>query len=56
MTIMQIDNSLLKIFDLSCGKKKRLGAIGFDYSNRNNVGVMHVLNSFPYSFVSDSIV
>jgi predicted SAM-dependent methyltransferase len=45
----------LKILDLGCGKKKRLGAIGVDYSDRHNADVIHDLNMFPYPFESDSI-
>lgn len=47
--------SSLKILDLGCGKKKRLGAIGVDYSDRHNADVIHNLNVFPYPFESNSI-
>ena len=40
----------MKILDLGCGKKKRPGAIGVDYSDRHNADVIHDLNSFPYPF------
>jgi len=43
-------NISLKILDLGCGKKKRPGAIGVDYSVRHNADVIHDLNSFPYPF------
>lgn len=44
-----------KILDLGCGKKKRSGAIGVDYSDRHDADVIHDLNAFPYPFESDSI-
>lgn len=37
-----------KILDLGCGKKKRAGAIGVDYSDRHNADIIHDLNVFPY--------
>ncbi|MEI6756600.1 MAG: methyltransferase domain-containing protein [Chlorobium sp.] len=43
-------NTPCKILDLGCGKKKRPGAIGVDYSDRHNADVIHDLNSFPYPF------
>lgn len=43
----------LKILDLGCGKKKRPGAIGVDYSDRHNADVIHNLNVFPYPFKDD---
>ena len=44
-----------KILDLGCGKKKRPGTIGVDYSDRHDADVIHDLNVFPYPFESDSI-
>lgn len=44
-----------KILDLGCGKKKREGAIGVDFSNRHDADVIHDLNVFPYPFDGDSI-
>lgn len=55
MTTLQKDNAHPKILDLGCGKKKRLGAIGVDYSDRHNADVIHDLNVFPYPFDSNSI-
>lgn len=43
------------ILDLGCGKKKRPGSIGVDYSNRHNADVIHDLNVFPYPFESNSV-
>ena len=43
------------VLDLGCGKKKRQGAIGVDYSNKHNADIIHDLNVFPYPFQSDSI-
>jgi len=42
------------ILDLGCGKKKRSGAIGVDYSNRHGADVIHDLNIFPYPFKESS--
>ena len=57
MATLQKDNPppSLKILDLGCGKKKRIGSIGVDYSDRHNADVIHDLNVFPYPFESDSI-
>lgn len=55
MTTFSNDNTSLKILDLGCGKKKRPGAIGVDYSDRHNADVIHDLNIFPYPFDNDSI-
>ncbi len=55
MSTIQTDVMPLKIVDLGCGKKKRPGAIGVDYSDRHNADVIHDLNVFPYPFESDSI-
>ena len=40
-----------KILDLGCGKKKREGAIGVDYSDRHAADVIHDLDIFPYPFL-----
>ena len=55
MTTMQPDGSPPKILDLGCGKKKRTGTIGVDYSDQHSADVIHDLNVFPYPFESDSI-
>lgn len=55
MSTIQKNNTPLKILDLGCGKKKRPGSIGVDYSDRHNADVIHDLNIFPYLFESDSI-
>ena len=55
MITIQKDSHPLTILDLGCGKKKRPGAIGVDYSDRHNADVIHDLNVFPYPFESDSI-
>ena len=52
---MNIHGTAPSILDLGCGKKKRPGAIGVDYSNRHNADVIHDLNIFPYPFPSESI-
>ena len=44
MITIQKDSPPLKILDLGCGKKKRSGAIGVDYSDRHNADVIHDLN------------
>lgn len=49
------DNTSLKILDLGCGKKKRPGAIGVDYSDRHRADIIHDLNIFLYPFESDSV-
>ena len=41
------------ILDLDCGKKKREGAIGVDYSDRHGADIIHDLNIFPYPFEDD---
>ena len=46
-------NSSPKILDLGCGKKKRPGAIGVDYSDRHSADVIHDLNAFPYPFADN---
>ena len=43
-----IDNK--RVLDLGCGKKKRDGAIGVDWSDRHDADVIHDLNEFPYPF------
>lgn len=55
MITIQQDGFPLKILDLGCGKKKRDGAIGVDYSDQHNADIIHDLNVFPYPFESDSI-
>jgi predicted SAM-dependent methyltransferase len=45
-----LENNKLKILDLGCGKKKRVGAIGVDFSNRHAADIIHNLNIFPYPF------
>lgn len=45
--------STKRILDLGCGKKKRPGAIGVDYSDRHDADVIHNLNIFPYPFNDD---
>lgn len=44
-----------KVLDLGCGKKKRPGAIGVDYSDRHDADIIHDLNVFPYPFEDNSI-
>lgn len=44
-----------KILDLGCGKKKRQGSIGVDYSDRHDADIIHDLNVFPYPFADNSI-
>ncbi len=41
-----------RILDLGCGKKKREGAIGVDFSDRHAADVIHDLNVFPYYSIS----
>jgi predicted SAM-dependent methyltransferase len=55
MNILNPSNINLTILDLGCGKKKRPGSIGVDYSDRHNADVIHDLNIFPYPFESNSI-
>lgn len=43
------------ILDLGCGKKKRQGAIGVDFSDRHDADVIHNLNHFPYPFENESV-
>lgn len=43
------------ILDLGCGKKKRDGAIGVDFSDRHDADVIHNLNHFPYPFDDESV-
>ena len=38
--------------DLGCGKKKRAGSIGVDWSDQHDADVVHDLNVFPYPFES----
>lgn len=44
-----------KALDLGCGKKKRPGTIGVDYSDRHDADVIHNLNAFPYPFKDEEI-
>lgn len=44
-----------KILDLGCGKKKRAGSIGVDWSDRHDADVIHDLNVFPYPFADEEI-
>ncbi len=46
-------NKPSKVLDLGCGKKKRAGAIGVDYSDRHNADIIHNLNIFPYPLKDD---
>lgn len=55
MTTFSNDNTSFKIPDLGCGKKKRAGSIGVDYSDRHNADVIHDLNVFPYPFEEGSV-
>jgi predicted SAM-dependent methyltransferase len=55
MTTKHKDITKQKILDLGCGKKKRPGAIGVDYSEWHDADVIHDLNVFPYPFESNSI-
>lgn len=45
--------SVPRILDLGCGKKKRPGAIGVDYSDRHDADIIHNLNVFPYPLMDD---
>lgn len=45
----------LIILDLGCGKKKREGSIGVDFSDRHDADVIHDLNVFPYPFENASV-
>ena len=44
-----------KILDLGCGKKKRPGTIGVDWSDRHDADIIHDLNTFPYPFSDNEI-
>ena len=44
-----------QILDLGCGKKKRPGSVGVDYSDRHDADIIHDLNVFPYPFADNSI-
>ncbi len=48
-----MSNTTLKILDLGCGKKKRKGAIGVDFSDKHRADIIHNLNNFPYPFDDD---
>lgn len=54
MNVINKDFMSLKILDLGCGKKKRPGSIGVDYSDRHDADVIHDLNFFPYPFEANS--
>ena len=43
------------ILDLGCGKKKRPGTVGVDFSDRHDADVIHNLNEFPYPFSTSSV-
>jgi SAM-dependent methyltransferase len=43
------------MLDLGCGKKKRAGCIGVDYSDRHHADLIHDLNQFPYPFEENSV-
>ena len=51
---MSFPNSPL-ILDLGCGKKKRPGTVGVDFSDRHEADVIHDLNNFPYPFLDSSV-
>jgi hypothetical protein len=53
--IQKIKKKKFKILDLGCGKKKRYGTIGVDWSDRYNADIIHDLNKFPYPFKKNSI-
>jgi ubiquinone/menaquinone biosynthesis C-methylase UbiE len=40
----------IKVLDLGCGNKKRLGAVGVDFNSRTDADIVHNLNVFPYPF------
>ena len=44
-----------KILDLGCGKKKRAGSFGVDWSDRHDADVIHDLYVFPYPFEGASV-
>ena len=46
MSTIQTDSPPLKVLDLGCGKKKRPGAIGVDFSDRHTADDIHDLNNF----------
>lgn len=43
------------ILDMGCGKKKREGTIGVDFSSRHDADVIHDLDVFPYPFENKSV-
>jgi predicted SAM-dependent methyltransferase len=47
--------SIKKILDLGCGKNKRAGSIGVDWSDRHDADVIHDLNIFPFPFADNEI-
>jgi len=50
-----INDKHIKSLDLGCGKKKRPGTIGVDYSDRHSPDIVHDLNNVPYPFDSCSV-
>ena len=47
--------NLKTVLDLGCGKKKRPGTIGVDFSDRHDADVIHDLNVYPYPFEAESV-
>ena len=43
----------MNILDLGCGKNKRFGSVGVDFSTRHNPDMVHNLNNYPYPFESN---
>ena len=43
------------VLDLGCGKTKKEGAIGVDFSDRHNADIIHDLDVFPYPFKANSV-
>jgi ubiquinone/menaquinone biosynthesis C-methylase UbiE len=44
----------MRIADLGCGNKKRLGAVGIDFNDRTQADIVHDLNVFPYPVEAES--
>lgn len=44
----------IRILDLGCGNKKRVGAIGLDINPKTCPDIVHDLNEFPYPFVDST--
>jgi SAM-dependent methyltransferase len=55
MILKQDSVAIKKILDLGCGKKKRPGSIGVDWTDRHDADVIHDLNVFPYPFADNEI-